>query len=175
MNDREKIIGVLREYADRETCYEMEELADAILAAITPSFSKAVIENNEIVQRCDLGFRHVTRPYHWRSLFVPVLRIVRQAERAMTTAELKRHFPPKEQATAAKCLSELCHFNAVRIAGKRAGERLYRVTNEGGAFLDGVGELPEFAYPKDAILPPDAPKPKMIRAGHQFISLSHVK
>lgn len=39
---KDKILTVLRQFADRETCYEMEELAEAIEAAITPSFSKQV-------------------------------------------------------------------------------------------------------------------------------------
>lgn len=39
---KNKILKVLRQYADREVCYEIEELAGAICEAIEPSYSKKI-------------------------------------------------------------------------------------------------------------------------------------
>lgn len=151
MNKRNTILGVLRHFADTDEYHELEDIAEAIEKALRPSFSEQIIENNTVKQRCNLGHLHVTYRLNFRKTHIPALKVL--SERPQTTAELASRFSGTLSRSIGKYGSECIHFGVMELAGRRKGQRLYRITELGRKFLEGRARIPSHVWAKDKHLP----------------------
>ena len=152
MTDHQKIIGILRQHIyDRPPgvpyTLNLSAIAEDIEEALQPSFSDLQIRSNEAEFSCRTCKR-TCRIYrrNWRKENVQVLRLF-QDHGSMTTAQVGKLFPGQ---TARKVPSELVDFALLRVCGTRGGDRLYRLTDAGEAFLKGREAVPEYVWPEGA-------------------------
>jgi len=135
MSDVQKIAGIIREFGDREVCYEPEELAEAIADALRPSFSEIVKKNNDLGRRCNLGHFHGIYKRTWRGEYPLVLRLYARYG-SMTTAQLGKLIQSMDIALSTKSVmlkapSELVDFELLELCGKKGQHRLYRLSDFG--------------------------------------------
>jgi len=121
----------------------LTQIAEDIDNALQPSFSDLVIRSGEAEYGCPTC-KQTHRIYrrNWRKEYIPVLKLF-QMYGAMTTAQVGNRFSGQ---TARKVPSELVDFALLRVFGTRAGDRLYRLTNAGVAFLEGREPVPIFCW-----------------------------
>jgi len=158
MDDVAKVEAVLRDLAATGHSLHYEDMAIAILAAIRPTFSKLVIQNNEASFECPTC-NHTERVYKigWRACYPTVLRMFRR-HGTMTTPQLANHI---DSPTIRKTPSELVKFGLLDAAGTRGGDALYKISSHGKRFLD--GEEKAYSWVRE-----DERLPEEYRYGQKF-------
>lgn len=117
------------------------------------SFSEAIIENNSVSRRCNLGHTHRVYRLNFRShVFIPALGVL-LGEGSMTTSKLADYFDGMLGRSIGKYAHEMRHWELIeRADDKKIGGR-YRITQLGIDFLNGEEAVPEWLYPEEADLP----------------------
>ncbi len=112
------------------------------------SFSEAIIEADQVVRKCNLGYNHALYRLTLRPSHIQALRALIRGP--MTTAQMASEHSGVTARSISRYGAELRHWPMVQVCGKRGRSDLYRITEQGRAFLRNEVKMPRHVWPEDA-------------------------